>query len=223
MGVYVSLAELKDYGKITTNEDDFVLNAALDAAEANFHRLAGARFYLATYTQTTPLKASWSARSGMLVLVAREGAPVQSVQSVEFLLPGGSWSTLPLGTVILPPVVSPPHASCWRVEIYAPSLLLPPRVEVGWAWPPLWRAGAPGGPRWVPEDVAFRWTYTAGYDTPPPSLKSLIMRYAWWLYKRRDAPMERINVLGTFSLQVPMDAPPDIMREIREVWARPIA
>jgi hypothetical protein len=210
---YASLADLKAYGRVESAAEDDLLQMALERAEDLIHAATGSRFYLATWENVQPF-AVRATRYGWLELIAREGAPVRAVLSVQVRSPGGGWTEIPVVDPILPsPDIAPPKKNAWSVRIPFDGVRAFPSWAWGWTWPPV------GDFVFDPGEWAWRWTYQAGYDIIPTSLRLLTLRLAWWIYKQREAPMERVSMLDVRVVTLPLKLPPDLDSELK-AWRR---
>jgi hypothetical protein len=205
MAIYVTLADLKQYGDVKTTSEDVVLSQALDRAEAWFERVAGSRF-VGPVGLTEPALRGWVNLHDITILV-RSVAPVTAVGQVvirdrrtqtKYTLDSSN------ATFVLPVVLNPvlaPDPSWWRIRI---SDVVGSRPNPASA-----------------EDLDITVTYTGGLSTVPDSLKSLICRLAWWIYKLRSAPLGRVATMELGIMEIPLTMPRDLETDLM-IWRRPV-
>ncbi len=212
-GRYISLDELKLYGigavadpnnptiynrAVQGTPDDSVLEQCIFRAETEWDRLCGCAFDEQTRT-TVQAFIPFVDGNGWLHLFARENIPVTDVESVELrdLKGANVWTSLAFvsDNVILPPNTGTPRPDSAHVFVI-PSAALSARAT---------------------GQVLARWTYTGGYGTIPSSLKSIISRLAWYIYKLREAPMYQVMMPSLGIMQIPISLPKDIMVDV-DLW-----
>lgn len=213
-GKYCTLAQLQQYGLgtrtnpanptvfnqgVTGTPDDALLSDAIFRAEANFEMKCGTGFDQVVYTMTQAF-IPFIDRNGWVHLFARERGPVTAVSALQLrnVSIGGAWQTVTWGVddIILPPFeTTHPNPESWHVRIFPAQAQT--NVSTG--------------------QLLARWSYTGGYATIPDSLTNLIARFAWWIYKLREAPVEKVVNMPLGTMTVPLNVPPDIKADI-EVW-----
>lgn len=202
MGKYLSVAELLTYGRAgaAKPEEEQVLAQAIARAEAWFEGVVGGTYLYTSWVAVAPAKAMID-RMGVLHLLAGEGAPIRSIESVEVRFPGeSSWRVVPLGDISLAPIIPGKPSPGWWLARVRGTKFLP---------------AAPG-------EFEARWSYTSGFQASeiPEALKSLIARLAWWIYKLREAPMGKVVTAELGLMEIPLEAPPDIKSDLG-LWRRP--
>lgn len=200
---YAQLQDLIDYGQIKaaaaaaeTNQ----IQLALDWAEGEFEALAGSEFNTQTVTLETPARA-FVDKFGWLHLYAHTVGPVTSVQLINLRRRADrNWQALAwdaINDIILPPQDIPVDPDAWHVSVY-PST---------------------GLTQTAADNLLVRWTYMGGYATPPPPLKFLILRLAWWKYKLREAPLGRVSSPPFGITEIIPALPADIAQDVMK-WTR---
>lgn len=204
MATYATLDQLKAYGQVSTATDDAILLDLLERASRQIDAACGHSFDPETVQdEVTPLV--WVTRTGWLIVASLAKAVVRSVASLAVLDQAAAmpaWQPLDLGSaqLIIPPALVPPTNQPWRVRCWVPPGTLPP------------------GP--IPRGrLLVRWTYDGGYASIPPALSQLTVRYAWWLYKLREAPLGRVVTAELGIMEIPLDAPLDLRRDL-VLWQR---
>lgn len=212
-GKYLTLDELKLYGlgaiadpqnptvynnAVQGTPDDSILAQSLQRAEMEFDRHCGMQFNVGTVTQAQAF-IPFVDGQGWLHLFARERAPVTAVTAVSIrdLMTRSAWETITLAAddIILPVNDGYAHPDSAHVKLYPnPSL----------------ESRSTG-------QILARWTYTGGFSTIPQSLKAIIARLSWWIYKLREAPMAKITMPALGIMEIPIRIPPDIAADI-DVW-----
>lgn len=212
-GKYCTLDQLKLYGlgaiadpnnttiynnAVQNTPDDGLLSQCIHRAEFEFDRIAGIQFDELTMEDVmgfTPFVDG----NGLLHVWAREHAPVTAVTSVEVrdMLGNRTWTAISwsAGDIILPVNDGLPHPDSAQVMII-PTTPLPSRST---------------------GQIYVRWTYTGGFATIPTALTALISRFAWWIYKIREAPMAKIVNPVMNIMEIPLRIPPDIDSSIK-LW-----
>lgn len=213
-GKYCTLAQLKQYalgtrtdpnsptvfnqGVVNTPDDEFLSDAIL-RAEANFEMKCGTGFDFQSYSSVQAF-APFIDRNGWIHLFARERGPVTSVSMLQIrdINSGTGWKSLAwlADDIILPPFeTTHPAPESWHVRI------LPTEAQ----------------PSLSTGQVLARWSYAGGYAVIPDSLTNIIARFAWWIYKLREAPVEKVVNMPLGTMTVPLNVPPDIKADI-ELW-----
>lgn len=210
-GKYLTLAEFKQYGigtrtdqanptvyngAVSGTPDDQILSDVIHRAEAGFDQATGTGYDQQTYSQVASFQ-TFVDRNGWLHLFARERGPVTAVTAVRTrdLSSGGSWTAQAIvaDDMLLPPYETTyPHPESWHVRILTSPAIAP-------------RATG---------QIVAQWSYTGGYQTIPQSLKNIIARWSWYLYKLREAPVEKVVNMPLGTLTVPLKIPPDIADEV---------
>lgn len=212
-GRYITLVELKLYGlgaianplnptvyngSVSGTPDDAVLEQCIFRAEMEWDRLCGCAFDEQTPTDVQAFT-PFIDGNGWLHGFARENIPVTDVDTIELrdLKGTNTWTSLTFtnDNIILPPNTGSPRPDSAHVYVI-PSVTLSPRAT---------------------GQVLVRWTYTGGYDTIPESLKNIIERLAWYIYKLREAPMYQIMIPSMGIMQMPIKIPPDILSDA-DLW-----
>ncbi len=213
-GKYCTLAQLQQYGigtrtnpanptvfnqGVTGTPDDELLSDAILRAEANFEKRCGTGFDQQSLTNVQAF-IPFIDRNGWVHLFARERGPVTAVTSLQLrdISSGGSYQTVTWGVddIILPPYdVTHPSPESWHVRIFPAQAQ--PNLSTG--------------------QLLARWSYTGGYATIPDALTNVIARFAWWIYKLREAPVEKVVNMPLGTLTVPLNVPPDILADV-ELW-----
>ena len=212
-GRYVSLDELKAYGlgtiadpnnptiynnAVQGSPDDSTLRQCIQRAEMEVDRHCGTRFDEATLADVQGFL-PFVDGNGWLHVFARERCPVTAVTAVSIrdLVTRAAWTPITLNgdDVILPFGDDSVHPDSTHVQIFpVPNL---PARSTG--------------------QILARWSYTGGFATIPDSLKGIVCRLAWWIYKLREAPMAQVMMPNLGIMQVPIRIPPDIAADI-ELW-----
>lgn len=212
-GKYLSLDDLKLYGlgaiadpnnptvyndAVQGTPDDPILSQCIQRAEMEFDRHCGVQFNSGTLTDTQAF-IPFVDGQGWLHLFARERCPVTAVTAVSIrdLVTRSAWSPVTLTTddVILPLSDGYAHPDSSHVKLY-PNPVLPSRST---------------------GQILARWTYTGGFATIPDSLKAIVARLSWWIYKLREAPMAKIAMPQMGIMEIPIRIPPDIAADIN-LW-----
>lgn len=209
-GKYISLDELKAYGigtqadpnnptvynnSVQGTPDDGILTQCIHRAEMEFDRIAGIAFDEATSTNVQAFLPFVDGNS-WLTLFAREHAPVTSVTAISIRDMRGtnqwvsaSWAT---DDIVYPINDGYAHPDCARVQVFPANGFLP----------------TPTG------QLLVKWTYVGGFATIPQSLKGVICRLGWWIYKLREVPVNMIAMPQMGIMQIPLKIPPDINQDI---------
>ena len=205
MPKYSTLASLKLYSQTldpqAATKDDATLTAALDRADMEFESHVGSAFDRATTLDAVPTTAFMDG-AGWLWIDSADRGPVVSVSSVKVLNIAGTWDTMvwDADRLILP-VVPASVVKCqpewWTARIRP---VTPPRVA-------------------DPGRLTVRWSYTAGFETLPPSIPAMINRLAWWIYKLREMPTGRVVSLELGTTEMPVALPKDIIADFN-TWRR---
>lgn len=204
MGKYISLTDLKAYGSVdvTFTDDDTTLNQSISRAEMEVDAYCGQGFDEQTFT-LTPVRQPFVDAYGWLWLSAIERAPVTAVTAVQIRALASTvspWQTLSWGTddIIMPLVTAPPDPNSGKVRIY------------------------PTNPRLTPFSTGMllaKWSYKGGYNSIPDSLKGIVTRLAWWVYKLREAPLGRVATMELGIMEIPLSMPKDIIADLN-LWRR---
>jgi hypothetical protein len=206
---YIQTSDMIQWGTVQSGSSSIDYNLLTDDcgwAEQMFHELNGhTDFYSGSPANEEP-RNSWVDRYGWIDLHSGSLAPVTSVQSVQYMIPGvnNTWQNLswdPLNGIFLPPQGAPPNPRAWVVQI------IPSNVNLGQA--------ATG-------DIRFRWSYTGGYQTTPASLKITLLRLGWWKYKLREAPLGKIASPPFGITEVIPGLPKDVVVDLG-VWTYRLA
>ena len=209
-GKYITLDELKAYAlgtiadpnnpsvynnSVQGTPDDAVLTQCINRAEMEFDRIAGIAFDQQTVTDVQAFLPFVDGNS-WLVLFARERAPITSVTSITLRDMRGtnqwnaqSWAS---DDIVLPINDGYAHPDCAKVMIYPANSRVP----------------TPTG------QLLVKWTYVGGFATIPQSLKAVICRLSWWIYKLREVPINQIAMPNLGIMQIPLRIPPDINADI---------
>jgi hypothetical protein len=210
-GKYITLDELKVYGlgtiadpnnptvynnAVQGSPDDSILRQSIYRAEMEFDRIAGIQFDQQTVTGAQAFQ-PFVDGNGWLSFFAREHAPVTAVTSLEYrdlLSSDRVWKSVSYNAddLLLPINDGYAHPDCAYVKVLSTAVI--PARSTG--------------------QILVRWTYTGGFATVPNSLKSIITRLAWWIYKLREAPMQQIVMPNLGIMQIPLRIPPDINADI---------
>jgi len=218
-GKYISLAEFKQYGigstvdpgdpnvyngNISGTPDDATLSQSIFRAEAMFEQASGASYDQQTYALTQ----AWTPfvdNKGFLHLFARERGPVTAVTAIQTrnLFYDTTWKaqTWTTDNLILPySGTTHPSPEAWHVIVKTDNAL--PSASTG--------------------QLMARWSYTGGFATIPDSLKGIMCRLAWWIYKLRESPVAKVVNMPLGTMTVPLSMPPDIKADIdlwKPVWS----
>ena len=212
-GKYLTLDDLKLYGlgaiadpnnptiynqNVQGTPDDSILAQCIQRAEMEFDRHCGVKFDAGTVAEAQAF-IPFVDGMGWLHLFARERAPVTAVTAVAIrdLVTRSAWTTITLTAddILLPINDGYAHPDSGHVKLY-PNPVLPQRST---------------------GQILARWSYTGGFSTIPESMKALIARLSWWIYKLREAPMAQIAVPSMGIMQIPIRIAPDIAADI-DLW-----
>ena len=205
MSKYITLQDLKNYGQAldpTLTNDDVVLQSAIERAEMEFDGHCGQGFDEQTLTLTAARQPFVDAY-GWLWLTAIERVPVTSVIKVQvrdILASASVWTDITYGVddVILPLATVPPDPNAGKVRILSNNPRLAPHAT---------------------GSILVRWSYKGGYSVIPESLKAMILRLSWWIYKLREAPLGRVATLELGIMEIPLSMPKDILFDMN-LWKR---
>lgn len=209
-GRYITLSDLKLYGlgaiadpnnptvynsAVQGTPDDSVLSQCIQRAEMEFDRIAGIAFDKIT-SSTVQAFLPFVDGNGWLTMFAREHAPVTSVTSVSLFDMQGNktWTAVTFDSdkIIYPVNDGYAHPDCAQVKLYPATAMMPRGTG----------------------QIMVKWTYVGGFTTIPQSLKAIVVRLAWWLYKIREAPLTQITMPQLGVMQIPMKIPPDVYADI---------
>lgn len=212
-GKYLTLDELKLYGlgaiadpnnptiynsAVQGTPDDSILSQSIQRAEMEFDRHCGVKFDDGAVTDAQAFLPFVDGQ-GWLHLYARERAPVTAVTAVSIrdLVSRSTWApiTLSADDVILPINDGYSHPDSGHVKLY-PNPSLPSRST---------------------GQILVRWSYSGGFSVIPESMKAVVARLAWWIYKLREAPMAQVVMPNLGIMQIPIRIPPDIAADI-DLW-----
>lgn len=213
-GKYISLVELKLYGlgaiadpnnptvynkSVQGLPDDSVLSDCIARAEMEFDRISGIQFDEVTSTNVQGFL-PYVNGNGWLNIFAREHAPITAVSAISILdmrSSSGLWTSMAFDSdyLILPLNDGYAHPDSARVQVRPTNSM---------------NACGTG-------EILVKWTYTGGFSTIPQSLKAVVERLAWWVYKIREAPMYQIAMPQMGIMQIPLRIPPDIDADLR-LW-----
>lgn len=199
-GVYITLNDLKTYGlngDTSATPDDGMLSQSIYWAEQKWNATCGIQFNTQSFTRVQAFT-PFVDYNGWLHLFAREAGPVTAVTAVRYRrLPTGDTGytdvTISSDNLLLPLATDPMRPDGCHVQVYiGPSLL-------GYAT----------------NQLLVQWSYSGGYASIPNSLKSIIVRLAWWRYKLREAPLGRIvtGAGGLGMMEIPLAMPADILAD----------
>lgn len=199
---YTDLATLKAYGAVSSTADDQILQDVIERASRDIDGFCGQSFeYAAVAGEVT--SQVWVASDGWLWVGSRNRCPVTAVSALELLDRQAAqpvWQAVDLSraVVIIPPPDVPPRQDAWLVRVWIPGFPARPR---------------PRG------QLLARWSYTAGFNPTPPALRAVATRYAWWLYKLREAPLGRVVTAELGLMEIPLTIPKDIAGDLQP-WVR---
>lgn len=202
-GKYITLDLLKAYGlnnDVTTTPDDPFLSQAILRAEQRWDSETGVQWNAQTFTLVQAFN-PYIDKNGWLHVQAREAMPVNSVTQMRMMFynnPSAGWKDVDLSgdNLILPLSMVPPNVDDKMVSVYVPGLF---SIQTG--------------------ELRVQWSYNAGYQPIPDALKTIICRIAWVYYKYREVPVASVTAgaAGIGIVQMPIDLPPDLRREI-QLW-----
>jgi hypothetical protein len=199
---YTDLASLRAYGAVASTVDDSILLDVIERASRDIDGFCGQSFEQAVVTgEVTTLV--WVDPAGWLYVGSKNRCPVTGVDALELLdreEPNPTWRPVDLSqaVILIPEATVPPRQDAWLVRLKVPGFPGRPR---------------PRGRLWA------RWSYRAGYPVVPGALRAVATRYAWWLYKLREAPLGRVVTAELGLMEIPLTIPKDVAGDLQP-WVR---